>query len=301
VRAGFPYQGMPVMANDGRRHFEIPTPRLAGPQLPAALGMVYGDLLSLVRDAAVAQGARIHLGCAVSDLRAPGTVVMADGRRHAVDLTVIAGGHRAAPLDIPLNGWLQLDTLPQQWCYALLPRPVALEQAAWFLGPNGFKAMTVPVDTRRAGIAVLQRLGADASAPAMRSMLSTQGGLMHFMGQQWRDDVPALVRPVRSGLLRGPWHSHGVLRIGSSAHQMPPHFGQSAAQAVEDALVLGDLLRGRPSREELLHAFMARRGQRATHVHAATTQAARWDLRPDATTDLAALGARLAPMVEQPA
>src|SRR5689334_5638648 len=52
VRAGFPYQGFAVLDGDGRRHFEIPTPRLAGERHAAALGMVYGDLLGLLRDAA---------------------------------------------------------------------------------------------------------------------------------------------------------------------------------------------------------------------------------------------------------
>jgi 2-polyprenyl-6-methoxyphenol hydroxylase-like FAD-dependent oxidoreductase len=196
---------------------------------------------------------------------------------------------------------MQSDALPQQWCYALLPRPVALEQAAWLLGHQSFKAMVVPVDARRAGIAVVQPLGADATAAAMRETLAAHGGMLHSLGLLWHDQVPSLVRPVRSGLLAGPWHADGVLRIGSSAHELPPHFGQSAAQAVEDALVLGDLLRARLSREDLFDAFMARRGPRAGRVHAVTTQAARWDLRPEPATDLPALAARLAPLVAQPA
>jgi len=131
--------------------------------------------------------------------------------------------------------------------------------------------------------------------------LAAQGSLLQSLGAQWKDGTPTLVRPVRSALLDGPWHAHGVLRIGHSAHILPPHFGQSAAQAVEDAVVLGDLLRTRPSRDALLEGFMARRGERARQVHAIATQAARWDLHPEASTDLPGLAEQLAPLVARPA
>jgi hypothetical protein len=46
---------------------------------------------------------------------------------------------------------------------------------------------------------------------------------------------------------------------------------------------------------------MARRGARTRQIHALTTQAARWDMRPEAATDLRALAHRLAHVLAQPA
>lgn len=301
VRRGFPYHGLAVLDGDGRALFEIATPRLAGTRFPACLGMVYGDLLGLLRDAAVARGARLHVGSTVCDAGDAGAIVTADGRRHGVDLAVIATGDTLPSIASQPAHRLAADTLPQQWCHALLPRPVALQQAAWVIGTGSTKAMLVPVDTKRAGIAVLRPAGASSTAAAMRATLSAEGSLLQGLGTQWKDGTPTLVRPVRSALLHGPWHAHGVLRIGHSAHILPPHFGQSAAQAVEDAVVLGDLLRARSSRDALLEGFMARRGERARQVHAIATQAARWDLRPEAATDLPALAEQLAPLVATPA
>jgi len=301
VRRGFPYHGLAVQGGDGRMHFEIPTPRLAGMHFPSSLGMVYGDLIDLLREAAVAHGARLHTGREVRDAFDNDAIVTTDGERHRVDLSVIASGaHLPALAGQPARA-MALDTLPQQWCHALLPRPVTLERAALVIGTGSIKAMVIPVDTRRAGIAVLQPVGAASTPAAMRATLSSQGRLLQSLGARWSDDTPAVVRPVRSGLLDGSWHAHGVLRIGHSAHELPPHFGQAAAQAVEDAVVLGTLLRTRPSRDDLLDAFMARRGERARQVHAVVTQAARWDLRPEASTDLPALIAQLASLVAQPA
>ncbi|MBK7279215.1 MAG: NAD(P)-binding protein [Betaproteobacteria bacterium] len=301
VRRGFPYHGLAVLDGDGRLLHEIATPPLAGAPFPSCLGMVYGDLLGLLRDAAVAHGARLHLGCAVTDVAAGEAIVTADGQRHGVDLALVASGSRLPALaSLPARP-MALDELPQQWCHALLPRPPMLERTLWLLGTGSTKAMVVPVDARRAGIAVLQPLGASSTAAAMRATLAGQGRLLQSLGALWKDGTPSLVRPVRSGLLEGPWHEQGVLRIGHSAHVLPPHFGQAAAQAVEDAVVLGDLLRLQLSRDEMLQAFMARRGERARQVHAVATQAARWDLRPEAATDLPALAAQLAQLVAGPA
>lgn len=283
VRRGFPYQGFAVLDGDGRRHFEIPTPRLAGERHPAALGMVYGDLLALLREAAQSHGAQLRHGVLVRDAQE-------HGARHGFDLTLVATGRTMAT-----------ESLPQQWCHALLPRPAWLNGAARVVGVDRCKAMLVPVDAKRAGVAVLQAAGAAATPAALRETLAVQGPLLRMLGAHLTDDTPVLVRTVQTGMLHGAWHEHGVLRIGHGAHVLPPHFGQAAAQCVEDAVVLGALLRERLARGALLERFMARRGERARQVHALVTQAARWDLRPEADTDLPALAERLAPLVAQPA
>jgi 2-polyprenyl-6-methoxyphenol hydroxylase-like FAD-dependent oxidoreductase len=301
VRHGFPYHGFAVLDGDGRTLHEIATPRLAGARFPTCLGMVYGDLLGVLRDLAATRGVQLRFASAVLEASDGGAIVTVDGTRHEVDLAVIASGDALPSIASQPARALPAETLPQQWCHALLPRPRSLERAAWVIGTGATKAMLVPVDTRRAGIAVLQPAGATPTATAMRATLAAQGSLLQSLGTQWKDGTPTLVRPVRGALLDGPWHAHGVLRIGHSAHVLPPHFGQSAAQAVEDAVVLGDLLRRQLSRDALLERFMARRGERARQVHAIATQAARWDLRPEASTDLPGLAEQLAPLVAQPA
>jgi 2-polyprenyl-6-methoxyphenol hydroxylase-like FAD-dependent oxidoreductase len=301
VRRGFPYSGFAVIDGDGRALFDVPTPHLAGPQWPAALGMVYGDLLGLVREAALASGVRLHLGAAVRDANDCGAIVIEGGDRHAVDLAVIAAGDRlpalagAAPRPVPDVA------LPQQWCHALLPRPRTLERATWVIGSPSLRAMVVPVDARRAGVAVLQPAAALPSAATLRTALQGQGHWLRALAEHWPDDAPVLLRPVSSGVLAGAWHEQGVLRIGRSAHRLTPYFGQAAAQAVEDAVVLGALLGEGHDRAALLETFMARRGERARRVHAVTTQAAQWQLQPEAATDLRGLAEQLAPLVAEPA
>ncbi|MBP6900135.1 MAG: hypothetical protein KBC73_08610 [Burkholderiaceae bacterium] len=286
VRHGFPYQGMAMVDGQGRALFEIAMPGLAGPGWPSSLGMVYGDLLRLLRQTAQDQGAQLLWGRPVAR---PGALP-------ASDLTLIACGAPGLA-----RAGLSLTPLPQQWCHALLPRPRALERSTWVVGQRGAKALLVPVSLQQAGIALMQPVQAPSTPAALRAVLEGQGPLLQSLAAHWHDDVPTLARPVRSGLLQGDWHEGATLRIGHSAHVLPPHFGQAAAQVVEDAVVLGDLLRQRPEREALLQAFNQRRGPRARQLHALTNQAALWDLQPEAATDLPALAERLAPLVAQPA
>jgi 2-polyprenyl-6-methoxyphenol hydroxylase-like FAD-dependent oxidoreductase len=301
VHRGFPYQGFAVVDDHGRLQFEVPTPRLAGTPWPASLGIRYADLLDLLRDAALAQGVHLHAGCTVQDAGGNGAITTDDGRRHHVDLAVVACGDtlpRVAGRDLEP---VPESPMPQLWCHTLLPRPRGLERSSWVLGRDMLRALLVPVDARQAGVALMRPAAAPSDTAALRQLLATQGPLLRGLAEHWLDDTPVLRRPVRNGVLPGNWHHDGVLRIGRSAHRLPPHFGQAGAQVVEDACVLGDLLRAGLDRETLLAAFMQRRGERARGVHELAVQAARWQLQPEAATDLPALAAQLQQRVAEPA
>jgi FAD-dependent urate hydroxylase len=62
------------------------------------------------------------------------------------------------------------------------------------------------------------------------------------------------------------WHSGRVLLIGDAAHACPPHMGQGGGMAMEDAVVLSDLLREADTVESALGAYTARRRPRIDWV-----------------------------------
>jgi 2-polyprenyl-6-methoxyphenol hydroxylase-like FAD-dependent oxidoreductase len=300
VRQGFPYKGMVVADVHGRAYAELPSPRLAGEALPPALGMVYGDLLGLLREAAVHRGARLHPGTTIVDALPDATLVTHAGAHHPMDLAVLTNGNENSTPRSAFAAW-EPQALPQLWCQTLVPRPVALDRATLVVSHEHHKVLLVPVDTRRAGAAVMWNEHELPSTAAVRHALAAQGGIVAPVARHWGAATPVTVQPVRFGMQPGPWHAQRVLRIGPAALVLPPHFGQQAAQAVEDALVLGELLRASLPHDELLPAFEARRVDRARRVLEITTQAARWNVRPDASTDLLALAERLVPLVAHPA
>lgn len=302
VRLGFPYRGVAVVDATGRPGFEIATPPLAGERWPAALGIGYAVLLQVLHDAALAQGARLHWSAPVTQVHAgpAGGCVLAGGRPawHG-DLVLLAGARDLAGIALPLAA--PSHRLPQRWDHVLLPRPRGLDRSTWVVGPGRHKALLVPIDAGRAGLAVLRDAHEAGSAAALRVHLAAAGPLLAGLGARVAADTPVVARPVASGLLHGPWHDGALLRIGSSAHLLPPHFGQAAAQSVEDATVLRELLAAGLHGAVLMQHFMQRRAERAARVHAVATQAAQWDLQPEPATDLPALARQLAPIVAQAA
>lgn len=307
VRKGFAYQGVAFVDVHGHRQFEVRTPSLAGPVWPAALGMRYGDLLKALLDESRLRGVQLHWGALVGRCEADSGQARLHGPRGLGwegDLVVIAGASRVEGAERPWGARHQ--RLPQRWDHVLIPRPRHIDRCTWFIGPSSHKVVVVPTGVAEAGLAVLcnepaGEAPAPASPAALRERLVQMGGVPSSLAASVRDGDVVIGRPVQTRLLDGAWHRGAALLIGASAHLLPPHFGQAAAQSVEDAAVLGHLLRADLERSQLLAQFNARRAERAARVHAITTQAAQWDLCPEPTTDLPALAQRLVPIVEQAA
>lgn len=307
VRAGFPYRGIDVIDRQGRHLHVLPTERLAGPRFPAALGIRHADLHQVLERAAVARGVALRRGVRVLAVQAdgaPARVVLAGGETVESDLVVLAAG-AASELRTALFPHARAAAdLGQAWWYALLPRPVELDRPLIAFGSAGRRAVLVPVRHDLAGIALTEPMPAGeprAHAEHLRDALASFAPRVRGLAAQFDAGTPIALRPVRTALLEPPWHRGAVLAVGDAAHAFPPHFGQAAAQAIEDARVLADLLDGRPQRGTLLAAFEHRRAERVRQVHDITTTAARWDLQPEGTADLSGLMERLARTVARPA
>jgi FAD-dependent urate hydroxylase len=62
------------------------------------------------------------------------------------------------------------------------------------------------------------------------------------------------------------WHSGRVVLIGDAAHAAPPTMGEGGSMAMEDALVLAEVLRAAQSVERALDTYVARRRPRVDWV-----------------------------------
>jgi 2-polyprenyl-6-methoxyphenol hydroxylase-like FAD-dependent oxidoreductase len=293
---GFAYQGAAMVDGAGAPMFSWPTPALAGPRFPAALGIARGRLLRVLAEAARAQGARLHWGQRVTEVdEARGVLRLAGDGEQRADMLLLASGR-----DVRAEA-----TATHHWWTTLLPRPQGLERPTWVISAGGHKLQLVPVSVDLAGLAVPQAAPlpsrAEDHAAALRDALAVQGPAARALTERLPADLSMAQRAVQPWLIEGPWYRGASLSVGERAHALAPHFGQSAAQALEDATVLGDLLREGLARDALLQAFMSRRAERARQVFAITTQAARWDLHPVAATDFGALLAELGRVVATPA
>lgn len=108
--------------------------------------------------------------------------------------------------------------------------------------------------------------------------------LLHRYGT-WFDPVPRLIEATEPGAIeptltydrrpRRTWGRGSVTLLGDAAHPMKPNLGQGAAQALEDAVVLGECLAGAVDPDAALREYERRRVRRANAVVRASRQAGR--------------------------
>jgi 2-polyprenyl-6-methoxyphenol hydroxylase-like FAD-dependent oxidoreductase len=125
---------------------------------------------------------------------------------------------------------------------------------------------------------------AAANAPEGTRAADEKAAVRAVVGD-WHDPVPDLLDATTTVLhhdLRHlpaplPTYVHGrVALLGDAAHAMTPNLGQGAAQAIEDAVVLGDACRpGRPVAEALAD-YDARRRPRSQAVARASYRVGRY-------------------------
>lgn len=303
VQRGFAYSGLSIVDEHGVEGVRLPMPLLAGPQLPPAVGIALADLLDLLEGAAVRSGVTVRRGCTVSAVDADrGCVVCDDGRVRVADLVVVAAGAQS-PLVATLLGPVPAGALSHSWWHAWLPRPPWLDRSTWMAGSVGRRLLLVPVGVSRAGVAVVgsDESSGPADGPALIRLLKSWGSLPRRLAAAIDPSAPAVLRRVTSWMREAPWHRGAVLCVGSSAHAIAPPFGQSEAQSLEDAVVLGELVASGLERSPLLQRFTQRRRERVRRLHDLTERAALWVARPEPATDLLQLAGEINQLVATPA
>lgn len=303
VQHGFAYSGVAVLDEHGDEAFRLPTPHLAGPQLPPAAGIAHDALVDVLREAAAQAGATLRQGMPVQSLDAQRARVSAGtGQIFEADLVLLATGAES-PLASAVFGAAQPSAMEHTWWHTMLQRPAWLDRSTWMAGSVGRRLFLVPVGMRHAGLAVVTDAAPAGStdAGALVHMLSGWGALPRRIAAALDPAAPTALRRVASVLRQAPWCRGAVLCVGTAAHAIAPPFGQSAAQALEDAVVLGELLRCAPDRQQLLQQFGQRRTARVHELHTLVEQGARWLARPEPQADLMDLGRRIDAIVARPA
>lgn len=306
VGAGFSYSRIVVADARGRSLYTLPLQRLAGQTLPTALGMQHADLLQVLATAAFENHATLSFGteAIAIDEGGPRVGVLFDsGGTRDADLIVVATGAASSLRRYLFASAPDTALLGQRWIHAMVPRTPGLDQPTWLVG-SAQRVLCVPVSATRAGLALVQPSVdgcSEVDALQLREALREFSALPSSVTSSLdRGDEAVAVREIREGVLER-WHSGRVLCVGEAAHAIAPHFGQRAAQSVEDAVVLGELLTRGLDLDELLQRFSERRVSRAQRVAALAGQAARWDMRPQPDTDVERLAGLMRELTAEPA
>jgi 2-polyprenyl-6-methoxyphenol hydroxylase-like FAD-dependent oxidoreductase len=306
----FDVLGLRAPGPEARVLVEMPDDRTGGPDYPATVGMYRPDLAAILLDRAEALGATITFGVQVVALTQDYggvDVVLSDGRTVRHDLLVGADG-----LHSTVRGLLGIETTPEPtgmgiW-RAFVRRPEQVTHTELYYGGPAYIAGYCPTGSDMM-YAYLVEKGQDRFDVTPAEAVKIMHDLSLAYHGPWAEiraelDEASRVNYTRftQHLVPAPWNRGRAVVVGDAAHSCPPTMAQGAAQAVEDALVLVELLLSADRLDETMwDEFHARRLPRATAVVEASVQLGRWLIDEEHDADVAGLMRRVAAMVSEPA
>ena len=275
VKAAFGFDRIVFADAAGREVGALDMPRLAGPDYPATVAIARSALHDVLIRAAQELGASITLGTTVSALAQRGDAVeavLSDGTRASYDLVVGCDGIHSAVRGLAFEQVPEASFTGLAVWRATMPRPKAIDCMRVFYGRNT-KAGVNPHSRDEMFLFLVQPIADDRRPPAnalhllLRAELDEFGGeVMAYVRDHVTDPRRIDYRPMNAFLLPAPWYRGRVLVIGDAAHTTTPHLATGAGIAIEDAVVLAELLASDLSVPELLDRFMTRRFARCRLV-----------------------------------
>jgi 2-polyprenyl-6-methoxyphenol hydroxylase-like FAD-dependent oxidoreductase len=272
---GAAHDGVSLRLPHGPQVAELPTPRIAGADIPGGGAIMRPVLARLLAEATRAAGTTVRLGCTFTTIEqdADGVdVSFTDGQRRRYDLVVGADG-----LYSTLRQTLFPDAPKPQYtgqsCWrAVVPRPPEIRTATMWLGPK-VKPGVNPVSKTEMYLFVVEprpvneHIDPSTFVDRVRALLADfPAPELQAIREGLSQDSQVVFRPLEGLLMPRPWSQGRIVLIGDTVHATTPHLASGACIGIEDAIVLAEEV-GRHERvEPALAAFEARRWERCRMV-----------------------------------
>ncbi len=243
------------------------------------------DLARILLERAQSAGAKLRFGTTFTDLTQDDRGVeltFSDGSTGRYDLVVGADGIRSwTRRALGIN--LETRSTGMGIWRAFGPRPASITRTDLYYGGPSYIAGYCPTGEDSL-YAYIVEPAQDRSTLGPEEQLATMRELSQAYHGPWDDIRATLTDPSRvnytwfeTHVLPVPWNRGRVVLIGDAAHSCPPTIAQGAAQALEDAAVLAELLLSRDAVDaELWDVFHDRRFERAQTVVDASNQLGQW-------------------------
>jgi 2-polyprenyl-6-methoxyphenol hydroxylase-like FAD-dependent oxidoreductase len=278
----------------GNAHGEIlerlTLPQPAGPDYPGGFGIMRPVFWGLLADLAKEAGARIRLATTVAAIEQHDDgveVELTDGTRRTWDLVIGADGLHSRVRELAFPDAPEPFFTGQTVWRAVVPRPADLSSdMGMYYGPRN-KAGANPVSADEMYVFVVEntpeltRVPREEWPQMVRGLLTEYDGIIGWARERMTDPDRIDRRPLHAILVPPPWHRRRVLLIGDAAHSTTPHLAMGAGIAIEDAVVLDEVLGRHDALEPALEEFMDRRYERCRLVVENSLQLGEWEKHPD--------------------
>ncbi len=289
VESGFGYSYFCACDVNGNVTGTVQMPKLNGPDYPSAIGIMRQRLYSLLREVLAEARVPVDFGVSVASLREGEKSVavnLTNGKSSHYDLVVGADGAHSRVRELLFGTGFQPKYTGQAVWRATVPRPTEIQARYSFYGPRNMAGFN-PVSDKQMYIYLVQNLPefmhlAEGELVAViREQLSDFGGPMAHAREQVKDPNQVVYKPIASGLLPVPWFRGRTVLIGDAAHTVTPHLAAGAGIAIEDSIVLTQVLQSAQSLGSALETFMARRFERCRLVVENSFLLGEWDKMPN--------------------
>jgi 2-polyprenyl-6-methoxyphenol hydroxylase-like FAD-dependent oxidoreductase len=311
LAAGYPFDTTGIRAPDpaGSVVAEVADAKTGGPDLPAVMGMPRPELARILADRATEVGVKVRFGTTFTELAQDDDgvdVTFSDHSTGRYDVVVGADGLRSwTRRALGIN--LETRSVGMGIWRAFGPRPASVTRTDLYYGGPSYIAGYCPTGEDSLYAYIVED-AQDRSALTPDEQLATMKQLSQAYHGPWDEIRETLTDPSRvnytwfeTHVLDEPWNRGRVVLIGDAAHTCPPTIAQGGAMALEDAVVLAELLTERDALDQdLWDAFMARRYERAKTVVDASNQLAQWQL-DHVQGDIPSLMRSIAQLTSQPA
>lgn len=272
---GYATDGVEMRGPDDSVLVTLPTPRVAGPELPGGGAIMRPALAKILSEAVRASTTNVRLGLTFTDLSqdADGvSVTFSDGSQGRYDLVVGADGLSSAVRAKVFPQAPKPRFIGQSVWRAVLPKPEGVDTVTMWMGPKLKVGMNrVTKDTVYLFLTE-DRATNDYVAPetfvaTLRGLLERfQSPIIRKIASELSSDHQIVYRPLEQMLLPRPWSSGRVVLIGDAVHATTPHLAAGACIGIEDAMVLAEELSAGADAGAALASFEERRYERCRMV-----------------------------------
>jgi 2-polyprenyl-6-methoxyphenol hydroxylase-like FAD-dependent oxidoreductase len=280
---GSPYGPVKMCSSSGFQFGQAGTPPMG--RLPVHNGISRRILHEVLHEGVVASGVHPRMGLTVKDLEnSPDsvTVTFSDGSTGQYDLVVGSDGVYSSVRSLVVGEHKPKYTGQSVWRYAF-SRPADLDTGYIYFGKKT-KVGLIPMTADSMYMFVVSAEGDDPKipeselVPRMKALLKEyEAPMVRAVIDQITDPKGVIYRPLETLLLPAPWYKNRVLLIGDAVHATIPQLGQGAGLAIEDAVVLGELLGTDNPLPTVLENFMTRRYDRCKMVVDASNTLGEWE------------------------
>ena len=275
MKEGFASDGLELRGPNDAVIASIPTPRVAGPDIPGGGGILRPALAKILSQAVLNSTTHVRLGMTFTDISQDERgvdVSFSDGSVSRYDLVIGADGLYSAVRAKAFPDAPKPRFIGQSVWRAVLPRPEGIETVTMWMGPK-LKVGLNRVTADQVYLFLTEDRATNDFVPPETFVERLRGLLEQFpsptirkIASELTSEHQIVYRPLEQMLLQRPWHRGRIALIGDAVHATTPHLAAGACIGIEDAMVLAEELARGTELSDALDAFETRRWDRCRMV-----------------------------------